>query len=309
MRLTLRQMQYVDEVARSGSVQGASKKLGISQSSILAAISAAEDLAGARMFDRRPAKGVVATPVGNQFLSSVRMMLEAEGEFVRSVSGVATKPPQTITIGCFDPFSAIFMTDLLKRYVDKAGPSEIILMEGDLPQLRSWLADNLVDFAVTFDYGRAPGRSITPLCTVKAHAILPINDPLARKKRVSINEVLERPFVLLNLPESVLYFTALFNLYKAKPKIALRTRSYEALCRAVGAGFGVAIGNMRPIGGSHAAEHLLMRRPFSEDIAGGALVVADSYGASKPWFLRLFIEVAEAFFREAGLKHFVYPVG
>lgn len=308
MRLTMRQMRYVDEVARSGSVQGASKKLGISQSSILAAIKTAEDLAGARIFDRRPAKGVVTTPVGNQFLSSVRSMLAAESEFIRSVGEVATKPPHTIRIGCFQPYSTIFMPDLLKRYVEMIGPCEFVLMESDQPQLRSWLSEGAVDFLVGADVGRELGPSVTPLCRSGVHALLRFDDPLAKKRTVPINEFLRRPLLLSHLPETLNYFTAIFDMYKTTPNIVFRTRSYGAMLRAVVAGFGVAMMNISPIGDSFAADPRLVRLPFSEDLPRPMLVLADSYGSSKPLFLRQFIEVAKAFFREAGRKHFIFPI-
>lgn len=308
MRLTMRQMRYVDEVASSGSVHAASKKLGISQSSILAAIKTAEDLAGARIFDRRPAKGVVATPLGNQFLSSVRMVLAAENEFIRSVSGVAAKQPQTIRIGCFEPLSTIFMPDLLRRYIDEFGPCDFVLMEGDQPQLRSWLNDGVVDFLIGYDVGHELGASATPLCRAQPHALLRADDPLATKKAVSIYEFLKRPLLLLNLPETFHYFTAIFDLYKSQPHIALRTRSYGAMCRGVVAGFGVAMMNIAPIGDSFAVDPRLARRPFSEELPRPTLVIADSYGSSKPLFLRRFIGVADQFLREAGRKHFVFPI-
>ena len=61
MNLTIRHLRYIQHVAQSGSVQAASRLLSISQSSILAAIDLAEGEIGARIFDRRPARGVTVT--------------------------------------------------------------------------------------------------------------------------------------------------------------------------------------------------------------------------------------------------------
>jgi DNA-binding transcriptional LysR family regulator len=42
MNLTIRQLRYICEASREGSIQAASRKLAISQSSIVAALEAAE---------------------------------------------------------------------------------------------------------------------------------------------------------------------------------------------------------------------------------------------------------------------------
>ena len=67
MRLTYRQIGYIRETARHGSITRACKVLRISQSSVLAAIDVAEETAGTRLFQRRKGHGIVLTPAGKAF--------------------------------------------------------------------------------------------------------------------------------------------------------------------------------------------------------------------------------------------------
>jgi len=166
VNLTIRQLRYVSEVARLGSVQAASKALRISQSSILAAISIAEAEIGAKIFDRKPARGVVVTPAGDRYISAARVMLGAATEFDRAVGDLTGRVPNIIRIGCFEPFGALFMPEMLRAYLDEVGDHvEVELREGDQVQMRDWLSDGSVDLVVLYDIGPDITGSITRICT------------------------------------------------------------------------------------------------------------------------------------------------
>ncbi len=66
MNITLKQLRYFDAALRFGSIARAAEDLNISQSSITAAIDQIERTIGAELFRRIPAKGVVATRIGEQ---------------------------------------------------------------------------------------------------------------------------------------------------------------------------------------------------------------------------------------------------
>jgi DNA-binding transcriptional LysR family regulator len=305
MNLTNRQLRYVCEAARLGSIQAASTALHISQSSILAAIAIAEDSLGARIFDRRPSKGIQITPAGERFVVAARALLAAATEFERDVGGLAKGAPHTLRIGCFEPFGALFITAVLRRFADVYGDTEVVLLEGDQVQLREWLATGAVDLIVTYDIGPSFGeRRTTPICRVPAHALLPIGDPLAQKSAVSIADLATRPLVLLDLPQTYTYITTLFDVLATKPKIGFRTRSYETVRSAVASGFGFAILQMRPSGSSAADGAGLARRPLTDNIPAPTLIVADIYGPNKPAFVRSMIDIIRKYFRDLGPEGF-----
>jgi DNA-binding transcriptional LysR family regulator len=304
MNLTLRQIRYVCEVARQGSIQGASEVLNISQSSILAAISLAESDLGARIFERRPARGVNATPAGERFVSAGRALLSAEGEFAREVGVLATRAPEAIRIGCFEPFGPMFMPEVLRRYVDAEGQLEISLFEGNQQQLRDWLATGFVDVIFAYDIGPSFGESVTPICRVPTHAILAADDPLAGQDAVTVAELSARPLVLLDLPLTATYLMTVFEMLAQKPRVHFRTRSYDTVRCAVASGFGASVLNMRPLGRAAADGPDLIRRPFVDELPSPRLIVADVYGTQKPAFVRRLIDVTHSYFRGLGAEAF-----
>lgn len=304
MTPTLRQLRYLNEVAKLGSVQAASRMLNISQSSILAAISIAEAEIGARLFDRKPARGVMLTPAGERYISASRYLLEAEKEFDRAV-GTLGKVPSVIRIGCFEPFGSTFLPEVLRLYLDEIGEhAEIILMEGDQVEVRGWLAEGRVDLALLYDIGPDVPGSITRICKVPAHALIGADDPLAEKSELWLSELAERPLVLLDMPQTSTYLLTLFDVLAHRPAVKFRTRSYETVRAAVGSRLGVSVLNMRPLSPATVDGPGIVRRPLLDELPPPTLLIADMYGAMKPMFLRAFIDVVRNFFRRLGPERF-----
>jgi len=291
----------VCEVARLGSIKATCSSLHISQSSILAAISLAEDELNATIFDRRPARGVQMTPAGERFILAARVLMEANREFDRMVNGLSTGAPQTLRVGCFHPFGSLFLAELLKQYSDAEGLLGIQLLEGDQNQLHDWLNNGSVDVAITYNIGtNFGGDAHTAICKVPPHAILSANNPLAQQAQISIADLAKYPLVLLDLPHTSTYLMTLFEVLADRPTISLSTRSYETVRSAVAAGFGVSILNMLPMGNAMADTPQLVRRPLSDSFPAPHLVVADIYGASKPQFVKTLIQMVRQYFLTLG---------
>ncbi|CAN7691669.1 LysR family transcriptional regulator [Mesorhizobium sp. LjRoot246] len=290
MRLTLRQIRYVHEVARLGSISAACASLHMSASPVLAAIKVAEEEVGTAIFVRRAAHGVDLTPAGQKFLVSVRRFLSAGLDFERSVSEVARHSTHTISIGCFSPFGGMLIPPVLRRFIEANGDCEIILREGEQPELRRWLATGEVDLVVAYDVGDKLGTANTPICKMPAHAIMRVDDPLAKQESVSIRDIAQRPLILLDLPETRTWLLTLFDFAGERPKIGLRARSYESIRAAVANGLGVSIFNMRPLAEASPDSPLLTRIPISDPLRQPTLIVADPYGAHKPAYVNSFIQ-------------------
>ncbi len=299
MNLTLRQLRYLVLVAETGSISAAARVCRIAQSSILAAMGQAEGEMGFRLFERRPSKGVTLTSSGERFIVSARRLLSAEAEFERTMDKFASGTPPVLKIGCFEPFGALFMPELLHRFV-AGSDTEIQLFEGEQPQLLTWLESNMVDAIVTYDIGPGLPADAVTLAHVPAHALLHVDDTLARKEFLSLAELVTRPLVLLDLPQTSGYLVTLFDLAGQRPQISFRTRGYDTVRAAVASGFGMSILNLCPIGLGSPDSDLLVRRPLIETLPPPRLIVADRYGNAKPAFLRNFIELARAFFTEIG---------
>jgi len=295
----------VCEVARLGSIQAATETLHISQSSILAAIGIAEDVLGAKIFDRRPSRGIQITRAGERFASAARKLLAATGEFNRQVGNLVNSAPQTLRVACFEPFGSLFVAEVLRRFVAEYGEVEILLYEGDQVQLREWLSNGEVELIITYDIGPSFGDDCTTrICRIPVHALLPSGDPLAKQSAVSLAELATRPLVLLDLPQTSAYIMSLFDVLPSRPRVGFRARSYETVKSVVSAGFGVAVLHMKPGKYSTADGSGLVRRPLVGSFPAPTLIIADMYGEHKPAFVGSLIEIVTDLFHEIGPNGF-----
>jgi len=304
MRVTLKQIRYVCEVAHSGSIHAAAQSLHISPSSVLAGIAAAEEQFGAKIFSRHPARGVQVTPAGRLFITSARRLLEAEAEFDRTIDTLSRGIPDVVRIGCGVAFGGIFLAQFLSRFVRVVGQTKIVMFEGDQHQLQQWLSDSAIDVAIAYADGVVFGDSVSRICKVPSHAVMSATNPLAVQPTVSVDDLTRHPFVLLERTHSSQSILSMFEPFGKRPDIAFRSRSYETVRSAIAAGFGVSLMNMRPVEDSMGTESRIVRRPISDNLPAPVLVVADMYGPAKPQFVRRLVDLLRQFFVEIGPSRF-----
>ncbi|MDA4848694.1 LysR family transcriptional regulator [Hoeflea poritis] len=303
MKLTIRQIEYVYESGQLKSITAASKKLNISQSSVVAAINLAEEITGATLFYRRKGHGMEVTPAGQDFLVSARRVLASNEEFERSMRAFSNPSSPTLRLGCFSPFGSILIPPVLKRYIKENGKCSINLLEGDQAELRNWLIAGDVDLVVTYDIGEMYGVGVTPICKCPAHALLNRDDPDAKKNSIAMKQLSRKPHILLDLPETRSYLLALLDYTGQRPDIVLRTRSYNTIRTAVADGLGSSMLNIRPAASGRDSESLV-RVPISDKLRDPTLVVADPYGEHKPAYVRSFIKVLHRYFVDLGPQNF-----
>lgn len=302
--LTLRQIKYVLQVATCGSIAAASKELGIAQSSILAAIATAEKLNGVPIFIRQQGRGIAVTPAGQDFLMSAKQLLSAQSEFRNSLKKSTVRENSTLRIGCYASLSALLIPPVMKRIYNQNGRTEFILYEGEPVELQSWLSTGALDVVVTYQISNQYDDKTTPICICPAHVLLRQDDDLAKKKSVSIQDLANKPMVLLDIPEARNYMMTLFDISARRPKISLRTRSYETVRSAVANGLGFSIVNFKPSHESSPDNPNLNRIPLSNAALEPKIVIIDPYGNNKPAYVKEFIAAFYSYIVELGPDNF-----
>ena len=302
--MTYRQVQYLREVARQDSIAAACKVLSISQSSVLAAIDVAEDVTGTQLFTRRKGHGIALTPAGRSFLISANRFLASGEQFSRSLEQFSEIAGSTLRIGCFAPFGALVIPPVIRRFIEEYGNCDISLLEGDQTELRAWLASGEIDLAVTYDIGQEFGPSVTPICRTPPHALVKSDTSIAELPEVSLKTLVKYPLILLDLPETRVYLLGLFDHIASRPKIGLRTRSYETVRSAVSSGLGVSVLNTRPTHETIPDNPNLVRVPIKEKLRQPNLLVADPYGSQKPANVSAFISVLYQYVVSLGPENF-----
>jgi len=111
----LRLLQYVDEVARAGSIRRAAERLNVTASAVNRRIMDLEEELDTELFERRP-RGVRLTAAGETFLRYVRAQ-SADVERMRSqIEDLKGLRRGVVRIACSQALAPDFLPDEIAKY-------------------------------------------------------------------------------------------------------------------------------------------------------------------------------------------------
>ena len=104
-----------------------------------------------------------------------------------------------------------------------------------------------IDVAITYDLLVAESDiAFEPLASLPPHVIVSELNPLANHRSTTLEELAQRPMVLLDLPLSRDYFLSLFREAGLSPLISARTGSPDVVRSLVANDVGYSLVNVRP---------------------------------------------------------------
>ena len=289
LNFTLRQLRYVEAADRLGSIANAAIEVNISQSSITAAIDALEQGLGYDVFIRTPARGIRATASGRDTLTLVRRFIHQSRQFEEELDSIGGKALGTVRIACYATAAPAFLPPVLRMITTDHPDVSIQLLEGNMDQVTNFLDDGDADVAFTYRDSIKANHHFEPLFTAPPCAMLPVGDPLASQDSITLEDLVDRPMVLLDLPRTRACFTGMFEARGLTPNVAHSSRSSEIVRALVAGGFGFSFLNIRPVDyrESESGYRILpVRNPPRCPVFGIATVA----GTEQPRMVRSFIQ-------------------
>ncbi len=295
MAFTLRQLQYFVAVAEQGSVTRAAQNLSISQSSVTEAIKELEGDLGVELFERHP-RGLTITYNGHQFLRHATKILADVSDARNVFTETQNSTGGTLNIGVTSLVAGYVLSDLLARYRRACPGVEVSAIEDNGSYLEHLLIGGELDVAVMVISNLRDRMALQAeiLETSPYRLWLPIGHPLVSADIISIADITREPLIMLTVDEIEENTGKLLSALGARPHVAFRTRSVEAVRSLVATGAGVAL---LPD---------LVYRPWSlegdriesRDVSGALPVVQVGMvwrkGSSLPQAARDFVGIAEA---------------
>jgi len=295
MAFTLRQIQYFVAVAEQGSVTRAAQNLSISQSSVTEALKELETDLGVELFERHP-RGLTITHNGHQFLRHATKILASVTDARTSFSGKQNEISGKLNIGVTSLVAGYVLSDLLARYRRACPGVEVSAIEDNGGYLDHLLVGGELDVAVMVISNLRDRMALQAeiLETSPYRLWLPMGHPLVSADIISVADIAREPLIMLTVDEIEENTGKLLSALGARPHVAFRTRSVEAVRSLVATGAGVAL---LPD---------LVYRPWSlegdriesRDVSGSLPVVQVGMvwrkGSSLPQAARDFVGIAEA---------------
>ncbi|WP_433831965.1 LysR family transcriptional regulator [Actinoplanes sp. CA-015351] len=193
--MELRQLSYVEAVARYGGFTRAAERLHVAQSAVSAQIRALENELGLALF-ARTTRRVALTPAGELFVARARRVLaEIDGARIE-IHEITAVVGGRVGIGATPALGSYDLPQALGRFRDRFPGIGLRLRSGVVTGLLGALDEGELDLVVGPLHADLPARfDALPLADEHLLLAIPIGHALARAGRLTLGEARDEAFV------------------------------------------------------------------------------------------------------------------
>ena len=142
--------------------------------------------------------------------------------------------------------SPSFLPEILDRLMKKGNDIRIDLTACNNEQAQSGLKQGLFDVSFFYDYAFQAEIIHETLLQTPPYLVLPSYHPLAKNSGIYFSDLRGEPIVLLNLPTTLEYYSAMLKRHKMQSNVVIEASSVEMVRSLVASGMGCSILSMRP---------------------------------------------------------------
>ena len=198
--MTLQQLKYIIEIAETGSITMAAQRLFIAQPSLSKSVAELEKEMGITIFCRSN-RGVYLSEEGTKFLSYARQIVEQTQLLEREYK--SAPPPNRVFAVSAQHYAFVVnaFVELVREY--GGDKYEFTLRELKTAEIIEDVRTHRSDIGVLFRSGfnrevidhilQSEELKFEPLFTAKPHVFVSRNNPLAKKDRVSLDDLKAYP--------------------------------------------------------------------------------------------------------------------
>jgi DNA-binding transcriptional LysR family regulator len=192
----------------------------------------------------RQARGVELTRAGEALLRHSRQVFAQIEQMHADLAPYAAGVRGHVSLWANTHATHTFLPDDLATFLQAQPQVSVSLEEHTSPDIVLAVANGVVDIGVVAGSGidAGSGVELLPYRLDRLVLIAPAAHPLAALARTRFAEVLDYPFVMLHAGSAIHSFT--MNAAAALGRhlnVRIQVRSFEAVCRMVGAGVGIGL--------------------------------------------------------------------
>lgn len=245
MRFTLKQLGYFVAAGEANSITIASERVHISQPSISSAISSLELEFGVQLFFRHHAQGLSLTPAGERMLIAARDVLQQAERLHDLADEITSNIAGPLRVGAFRTLAPLIMPELCVEFAEAYPDVNLEIFEDHEAALITKVRKAEIDVAITYEQS-GPDLEFERLAHLLTYVLLPAGHGLANSGSLSLKDLAQQPFILLDLPVSREYFRSLFERQGLSMNIVARSEQPETVRSFVGSGLGFSLLTARP---------------------------------------------------------------
>lgn len=251
-------------VAELNNFRRAAEAVHISQPAFSRRIEKLEEALGVRLLDRTTRR-VSLTAVGRDFSRKVQQILDDLDSTLLGIQGVAATRMGEVTIACVPSTVYYYLSRVIQRYREAYPKIRVKVLDASANAVLDAVSRGEADFGLNFIGAQEPDIEFTPLLEERFVAACRRDHALARKRRVSWQELAAFDFIAVSKSSGnrLLLDQALAGV-PGRPQAVYEAQHVTTLLGLVEAGLGVAaVPSMAMPGKDHP---LLVSIPLDEPV-------------------------------------------
>lgn len=246
IKITLRQLETLQAVARRGSFSAASAEVHLTQPAVSMQIKQLEGFLGMPLFEHA-GKKIALTEAGRETLRSAEVVMRELSNLEQSLANLKGLKGGVLTISAVSTAS-VFAARLLAMYRDLHPDVQLRLNVVNRETLLRHLSENTSDLALMGTPPEGLPLSAQPFMDNPLVIIAATSHPLAGKRGIPLTRLLKEPLVVREQGSGTR--SALENLiieHRLPFKPAMEMNKNEAIKQAVEAGLGVGLVSLHTV--------------------------------------------------------------
>ena len=194
--MTLTELRYLVAVARERHFGRAAEACFVSQPTLSVSIKKLEEELDVKLFERG-ANEVSVTPLGEEIVRQAQSVIE-QAAAIKEIAKRGKNPLSgPLRLGVIYTIGPYLLPDLVKQAIDNVPQMPLILHENFTAKLLEMLRTGELDCAVMAEPFPDTGLAIAPLYDEPFMVALPKSHALAKRKRISAEELKKETMLLL----------------------------------------------------------------------------------------------------------------
>ena len=239
--LMLNPLRYFVEVARCGSIRGASERLHVAASAISRHIMIFEEDAGAPLFERH-SRGMVMTAAGEVYFRYAQGVLLEGDNAQLEIDALKGMRRGHVRIWSIEGIVAGPLFDAIFAFRQKYPKITFNVKSNDNRTVMEAVRDSEADIGIAFQSSPMVGVKIALRIPNPLHAICPLQHEIAKRRSISLTEVAEHPMAIPDRSFGIRHvLDAACHVHQIRTDAALESNSVEALRTFARSGSGLTI--------------------------------------------------------------------
>ena len=215
---SLQPLQFVDAIARAGSIRKAAEGLAITSTALNRRLLALEEEHGVELFERLP-RGVRLSTAGELLIHHLRTQAADFEKLKGQIADLRGERRGHVAIACSQAFLPFFLPRQIGRYRREHPGVSFGVRVRDRAAAEAALADHSADLALIFEPVRLSEVQLLASARQSIHAVMSADHPLARQSTVRLRDCARFPVAL---PTSVYGVRHLIDLALVRTSIELQ---------------------------------------------------------------------------------------